>query len=102
MYRADLLEKAGYTGKLETLDDWEAALTALKEYGVEKPMVVQSLEYLMRFMGSAYGIRAGMYVDDQTGEIKNGYTQEAYKELRYAIKIFTRSLPCPSVTCRSF
>ena len=81
MYRADLLEKAGYTGKLETLDDWEAALTALKEYGIEKPMVVQSLEYLMRFMGSAYGIRAGMYVDDQTGEIKNGYTQEAYKEL---------------------
>ena len=81
MYRADLLEKAGYTGKLETLDDWEAALTALKEYGIEKPMVVQSLEFLMRFMGSAYGIRAGMYVDDQTGEIKNGYTQEAYKEL---------------------
>ena len=81
MYRADLLEKAGYTGKLETLDDWEAALTALKEYGIEKPMVVQSMEYLMRFMGSAYGIRAGMYVDDQTGEIKNGYTQEAYKEL---------------------
>lgn len=23
----------------------------------------------------------GIYVDDQTGEIKNGYTQEAYKEL---------------------
>lgn len=81
MYRADLLEKAGYTGPLETLDDWEAALTALKEYGIEKPMVVQSMEYLMRFMGSAYGIRAGMYVDHETGEIKNGYVEDGYKEL---------------------
>ncbi len=81
MYRADLLEKAGYTGPLETLDDWEQALTALKEYGIEKPMVMQSMEYLLRFMGSAYGIRAGMYVDDETGTIHNGYTEEAFKEL---------------------
>lgn len=81
MYRADLLEKAGYTGPLETLEDWENALMALKEYGIEKPMVMQSMEYLLRFMGSAYGIRAGMYVDEATGTIKNGYTEEAYKKL---------------------
>lgn len=81
MYRADLLEAAGYTGELETLDDWEKALTALKEYGIEKPLVVQSMEYLLKFMGSAYGIRSGMYVDDQTGAVKNGYVEESYKLL---------------------
>lgn len=81
IYRADLLEAAGYTGSLETLDDWEAALTALKDYGVEKPLVMQSMEYLLRFAGSAYNLRAGMYVDAQTGTVKNGYAEESYKEL---------------------
>lgn len=81
IYRADLLEAAGYTGSLETLDDWEAALTALKGYGVEKPLVMQSMEYLLRFAGSAYNLRAGMYVDAQTGTVKNGYAEESYKEL---------------------
>lgn len=81
IYRADLLEAAGYTDSLETLDDWEAALTALKDYGVEKPLVMQSMEYLLRFAGSAYNLRAGMYVDAQTGTVKNGYAEESYKEL---------------------
>ncbi len=80
-YRADLLKAAGYTGSLETISDWEAALTALKAYGVKKPLVFQSMEYLLRFMGSAYGIRAGMYVDEKTGTIKNGYVEENYKAL---------------------
>ncbi len=79
LYRADLLEKAGYTGKLETIADWTAALTALKESGVEKPLAFQDQNYLMNFGMNAYSIRPGMYIDDKTGEVKNGFMEEGYK-----------------------
>ena len=80
LYRADLLKKAGYEGKLETIADWTAALTALKESGVEKPLAFQDQNYLMNFGMNAYSIRPGMMVDDKTGEVKNGYMEEGYKQ----------------------
>lgn len=80
LYRADLLKKAGYEGKLETIADWTAALTALKENGVEKPLAFQDQNYLMNFGMNAYSIRPGMMIDDKTGEVKNGYMEEGYKQ----------------------
>lgn len=80
MYRADLLEKAGYTGSLETIEDWTAALTALKDAGVKKPMSQEKMDYLMSFGFPAYSIRPGMYIDDASGEVKYGFMEEGYKE----------------------
>lgn len=80
LYRADILEKAGYTGELKTIEDWTAALTAAKEYGVEKPLAFQDENYLMNFGMNAYSIRNGMYIDDKTGEVKNGAMEEGYKQ----------------------
>jgi len=80
LYRADILEKAGYTGELKTIDDWTAALTAAKEYGVEKPLAFQDENYLMNFGLNAYNIRGGMYIDDKSGEVKNGFMEEGYKQ----------------------
>ncbi|MBP3543037.1 MAG: ABC transporter substrate-binding protein [Lachnospiraceae bacterium] len=79
LYRADLLEKAGYTGELVTIDDWTNALTALKEYGVEKPLAFQDQNYLMNFSLNAYEVRNAMYVEHGTQTVKNGAMEEGYK-----------------------
>lgn len=80
MYRSDLLKAAGYTGTLETIDDWTNALQALKNFGIKKPMVQQSIDNLMNFAMPAYKIRPSMYVDDSTGKVKYGFIEEGYKE----------------------
>lgn len=80
LYRADILEKAGYTGKLETMADWTEALTAAKAYGVEKPLAFQSDAYLLNFSLNAYGLRDSMYVDANSGKVMNGAMQEGYKQ----------------------
>ncbi len=80
MYRADIFEKAGYTGSLDTIEDWTAALTAVKEYGVQKPLAFQDVNYMMNFGMGAYGIRSGMYLDDKTKEVKHGAAEEGYKQ----------------------
>ena len=79
IYRADILEKAGYTGELVTIDDWTAALTAVKEYGVEKPLIFQDQNYLMNFSLNAYEVRNAMYLDHGTTTVKNGAMEEGYK-----------------------
>ena len=80
LYRADILKKAGYEGELVTIADWTAALKAAKEYGVAKPLAFQDANYLMNFAISAYGIRNAMYVDAETGKVKNGAMEEGYKQ----------------------
>lgn len=80
IYRKDLLEKSGYTGSLETIDDWTAAMTALKDSGVETPMTYQDMNYLMNGTFNAYSIRPGMYLDDKDGKVHYGFIEESYKD----------------------
>jgi len=79
-YRADLFKKAGITKTPVTIDDWTDALTKLKAIGVQKPMVMQSIDNLQSGTMNAYLIRPGMYVDHETGKIKFGFMEEGYKK----------------------
>ncbi|AGC69656.1 extracellular solute-binding protein family 1 [Thermoclostridium stercorarium subsp. stercorarium DSM 8532] len=79
-YRADLFKKAGITKTPVTIDDWTEALTKLKEIGVQKPMVMQSMDNLQNGTMNAYLIRPGMYVDHETGKVKYGFIEEGYKQ----------------------
>lgn len=79
--RKDLVEAAGYTlDDLVTIDDWTKVMTALKEYGIAKPLTTQNFSNLTALTMSAYGIRAGMYVDYESGKVKYGYIEDGYKE----------------------
>lgn len=79
--RTDLLEAVGYTvDDLVTIDDWTEVLTALKDYGIEKPATTQNFSNLQQMTMGAYGIRAGMYVDYETGEVKYGEIQDGYRD----------------------
>ncbi len=80
MYRKDLMDKAGYTGPFETIDDLTAALTALKDYGIEKPMVQQSIDNLQNGTMNAYNIRPGMYVSPDDGKVHYGFAEEGFKD----------------------
>lgn len=79
LYRSDLLTKAGYTNKPVTMADWTEALTALKNSGIEKPMVMENIDNLMNGTMNAYKIRPNMYIDDATGKVKYGFMEEGYK-----------------------
>ena len=80
IYRSDLFEKAGVTKVPVTIDDWTEALTKLKAYGIEKPMVQQSIDNLQSGTMNAYKIRGGMFVDDTTGKVEYGFIEDGYKE----------------------
>jgi putative aldouronate transport system substrate-binding protein len=45
VFRQDLLDKAGYTGELITLDDWYNALTALKNVVDKEPLYLVNRSY---------------------------------------------------------
>lgn len=79
IWRSDLLEAAGYTGELETIDDWTEAFRALKKHGIAKPHVQQSIENLMNGTMNAYRIRPEMFIDPDDGEIHYGMLEENYK-----------------------
>ena len=80
IYRADLFKAAGITKAPVTINEWTEALTKLKQNGVQKPMVQQSIENLQSGTMNAYKIRAGMYVDHATGKVKYGFMEEGYKQ----------------------
>lgn len=80
MFRKDLLDQAGLAVP-ETIDEWETALYAFKDMGVEVPLVVTLDNYRLKqtssFLG-AYGVMADFY-HDENGKIQYGpYNQEAY------------------------
>ena len=79
-YRADLMKAAGYDKSPVTVADWTEAMEALKAYGVEDPMIYQNIDALQNGTMSAYGIRPGMYIDPDSGKVKYGFLEEAYKE----------------------
>lgn len=79
--RTDLLEAAGVSlDDMVTIDDWTEALTKLKENGVEKPLTTQNFANLEQLTLGAYGVRSGMYVDYESGEVKYGEAEEGFKE----------------------
>jgi putative aldouronate transport system substrate-binding protein len=79
--RKDLLENLGFNlDDITTIADWTEMLTALKESGIEKPLTTQNFSNLQALTLGAYGVRAGMYLDYETGNVKYGYTEEGYKE----------------------
>lgn len=80
MYRADLLEAAGFTKTPVTISDWTDALTALKANGIDKPMTFKNMEDLQNGLFNAYKLRPGMYIDDTTGKVEYGFAEAGYKE----------------------
>lgn len=80
--RADLLEAAGYKAEdLVTIDDWTAAMTAMKENGVEHPLSFESKSYMENLLPGAYGIRAAMYVSAEDGTVHYGKMEEGWREM---------------------
>jgi len=78
--RKDLVEAAGKSiDDMVTIDDWTEVLTALKDYGVQKPFTTQNFANLMAATLPAYGVRDGMYVDYETGKVMYGSITEGYK-----------------------
>lgn len=79
--RKDLIEAVGYTvDDMVTIDDWTEVLTALKEYGIKKPLTASNFGDLAAITLGAYQTRLGMHVDYETQKVKNGYIEEGYKE----------------------
>lgn len=79
--RKDLIETVGYTvDDMVTIEDWTEVLTALKEYGIEKPLTASNFTDLSTLTLGAYQTRVNMYVDYETGTVKYGQMQEGYKE----------------------
>ncbi len=78
--RKDLLEALNINlDEIVTIDDWTEMLTALKESGVQKPLTTQNWANLQAATLPAYGLRAGMYVDFESGKVMYGEIQEGYK-----------------------
>jgi putative aldouronate transport system substrate-binding protein len=109
IYRKDLMDKEGYTKTLETIADWTEALTALKNSGVEKPMVMENMNNLMAGTFNAYKIRTGFYVDDTTGKVKYGFIEEGYKDWTLQMNDWVRAglldpdiLTCDRSTLESY
>jgi len=85
--RSDLLAAAGYKASdLVTIDDWTAAMTAMKEKGVEYPLSFESKGYMENLLPGAYGIRAAMYVSAEDGKVHFGRIEEGYKEMLKQVK----------------
>lgn len=77
--RTDLIEKAGYTGKLETVQDYYNMLTMCKQNleGLDAPLYLMPTGSTLTgaFM-TAYGVNNGIMVVD--GEVKYGPAEAGY------------------------
>lgn len=77
--RTDLIEKAGYTGPLETIEDYHQMLLTCKQNleGLDAPLYVGPGGYGINgaFL-SAYGVTNGVMVND--GTVVYGPTQDGY------------------------
>lgn len=88
IFRKDIIEAAGFSlDDLVTIDDWTKVLTAVKDQGLVKVdggktkiITTQNWGNLEQLCLSAYNVRAGMYVDYETGKVKYGNIEEGYKE----------------------
>ena len=79
--RKDLIEAVGYKVEdMVTIDDWTEVMTALKEYGIEKPLTASNFDNLATLTLGAYQTRLNMYVDYETGAMTYGRIEEGYKE----------------------
>lgn len=88
--RLDLLEKAGLEPEeLSTVDGFYQALLALKAAGTEYPLSVSGIEDLWNLLLPAWNVRAGMYCDAQTGEVKYGYTQRGFRDCMITLAKWT-------------
>ena len=77
--RTDLIEKAGYTGKLETVQDYYNMLTMCKQNleGLDAPLyLIPSGSTITGAFMTAYGVNNGIMVED--GQVKYGPVQEGY------------------------
>ncbi len=81
LVRVDLFEKAGVdVNSLVTLDDWHDALVKVKNVeGVVYPLTTKNWGNLVQLISSAFGFRAGMYVDFESGKVMFGEATEGYK-----------------------
>ena len=72
MFRKDLLDKAGLSVP-ETIDEWERALYAFRDMGIEVPLLMtldnNRMQTASPFLG-AFGVSGGFYVED--GKVKFG------------------------------
>lgn len=77
--RRDLLNKWGYTGTPETIEDWHALLTLAKENGADAPLLIgnNAVNFPASFL-TAYGMLPGFY--QENGVVKYAAAQPAYKE----------------------
>lgn len=78
-FRQDMLEKIGMKVP-ETIDEWEAVLTAMKEQlGVEKPFSGQTKHLIgsMSYLAGAFDTYSGYYLRD--GKVQYGFMDEGYK-----------------------
>lgn len=80
--RKDIIEAAGHSvDELVTIDDWTTVLTDVKDkMNVSKPITTQNWGNLEQLCLSAYNVRAGMYVDYETGKVKYGNMEDGYKQ----------------------
>ena len=83
--RKDIIEAAGYSlDDMVTIDDWTEILTAVKDQGLVadggKLITTQNWGNLEQLCLSAYNVRAGMYVDFETGKVMYGNITDGYKE----------------------
>ena len=75
--RKDWLEELGMQPP-ETIDEWEAYLTALKNKGVEYPMDINPYPLANGVFTGAYGTTWDFYVED--GKVKYGPYEENFKQ----------------------
>ncbi len=78
--RKDLLEGLGFNlDEIVTIEDWTEMLTALKDSGVQKPLTTQNWANLQAMTLPAYGVRASMYIDYDSGKVMYGEITDGYK-----------------------
>ncbi len=78
MVRKDLLDQAGLAAP-ETIQEWDSALRAMKQMGVEIPLTVNLDNYTMDNVGpflGAYDICGGFYQEE--GKVKFGPYEENF------------------------
>lgn len=78
MVRKDWLDELNIE-EPETIDEWEAMLTAFKEKkGAEAPLDMAAYAFQQGAFSGAYGIEANFYVDD--GKVKFGPYEPEFKD----------------------
>ena len=79
MIREDMLEATGMAVPV-TIDDWYAMLTAMKQNGVEYPLILDKDKYWqsMNAFSSAYDISASSHYVRQDGSVGYGPYEDVY------------------------